>query len=128
MRELRDYAYGGNRLASSSWPLFMPPLPEDEADLFDANPDYGHEKIERDVLGSMGVNADVVSAIYFGNWQRDFSQLIVPMFTRVFGARSRFVCNLIFEVVDVIAEAKFGRRLDRNRFGIYRWEEHIDNP
>jgi len=121
-------SHNGHSLTSPTWLRFMPPLPEDDGDLFDANPDYGHERIERDALRTLHAPADLITAIYFGNWQRDYSQLIVPAFPRIFGSRSGFICNLIFEVVDVVAEAKFGKRLDRIRFGTYRWEEHIDNP
>ncbi len=54
--------------------------------------------------------------------------MLAPVFHDHLGARTPILCNLLFDVVDVMAETKFGRRLDRARFGTYRWEEHIDNP
>lgn len=106
---------------------FLPPRPEDEADLFNMG-EAGHEKIEYDALTPLVSDPRIVAAVYFGNWQRDLSQLLAPSLHSLFGNRTREVCDLILAVVDVLAEAKFGRRLDRVRFGTYRWEEHIDNP
>ncbi len=106
---------------------YMPPLPEDQADLFNAG-EAGHEKIEQDALGRLGVSAERVAGVYFGNWQRDMSQVLVPAYHNILGRRAGFLCDLLFEVLDVMAEARFGWRLDRVRFGTYRWEEHIDNP
>ncbi|MFL6258569.1 MAG: OmpA family protein [Thermoanaerobaculia bacterium] len=106
---------------------FLPPLLEDEADLFNAG-EVGHERIEYDALQPLIRDARTRSAIYFGNWQRDMSQLLAPALHQYLGAGAASVCDLIFEIVDVLSEAKFSRRLDRNRFGTYRWEEHIDNP
>jgi len=103
------------------------PLPEDEADLFNAG-EAGHERIEYDALSALVRDPGVRAQIYFGNWQRDMSQLLVPAYPVVLGSRSPFLCSLIFQIMDVLAEAKFGRRLDPLRFGVYRWEEHIDNP
>jgi Putative peptidoglycan binding domain/Heterokaryon incompatibility protein Het-C len=106
---------------------FMPPLPEDEADLFNAG-EAGHERIERDALSSLVGSPDGLKAIYFGNWQRDMSQVMAPVVAKHLGGSASLIYDLLFQVVDVLADAKFGRRLDRQRFGTYRWEEHIDNP
>jgi len=87
--------------------------------------DAGHERIERDAFGV----AAPLAAIYFGNWQRDLSQVMAPALREYLGApTAQFLCNLLFDMTDVLAEAQFGRRLNRIRFGTYRWEEHIDNP
>ena len=121
------YLHNGHRRKYPTPLPFMPPLPEDEADLFDAG-EAGHEKIEDDALKDLMPNETRRKAIYFGNWQRDLSQVIVPSYFVYLGGDSTFLSSLIFEVVDVMAEAKFGHRLNRQRFGTYRWEEHIDNP
>lgn len=105
---------------------FMPPTPEDEADLFDAG-DHGHGGIEKKALAGL-LSADDIQALYFGNWQRDMSQMIVPAMVKYLGPRAPFLAGLIFEVLNVLAQAKFNQSLDRLRFGTYRWEEHIDNP
>lgn len=114
-------------LTPPGWLRFMPPRPEDEADLFNTG-EAGHEGIENDALWPLIRNRDRIAAIYFGNWQRDMSQMIVPFFGTLPRRLGRLLCDVTFEVIDVLAEAKFGRRLDRQRFGTYRWEEHIDNP
>jgi hypothetical protein len=118
------------RLAGVALPhhlRFMPPRPEDQADLFNAG-EAGHERIERDALAPLVGSPDALKAIYFGNWQRDMSQVMAPVVAKALGSGASLIYDLLFQVVDVLAEAKFGRRLDRQRFGTYRWEEHIDNP
>ena len=102
--------------------------------------DAGHEKVERNALRGL-LSPGEIKAIYFGNWQRDMSQTIAPMLydprlaSRLPAGGPRRMADLIFLIVDVLAEADFGRRqpgapatLNRLRFGTYRWEEHIDNP
>lgn len=106
---------------------YLPPLPENEADLFDSG-EAGHERIEQEALRPLVRDEAVLTAIYFGNWQRDMSQVLAPGLHQYLGSRAGLVCDLAFEIVDVLAEARFHRRLDRERFGTYRWEEHIDNP
>ena len=49
--------------------MFIPPLPEDEADLFNSG-ETGHERIERDALGSVIRDGNLLAAIYFGNEPR----------------------------------------------------------
>jgi hypothetical protein len=116
----------GHSLTAPRFLGFMPPAPRDEADLFDAG-EHGHGGIETEALANL-LNAESIQAVYFGNWQRDMSQMIVPAMVEHLGSVMPFLSNLIFEVLDVMAEAKFNQRLDRVRFGTYRWEEHIDNP
>jgi hypothetical protein len=87
----------------------------------------GHELVERDSLRVIvGGNDQILKAIYFGNWQRDYSQFIPEW---IGGYRfGPFLGRLMFDVLDVLAQSEFGQRLDPVRFGTYRWEEHIDNP
>lgn len=105
----------------------VPPsgLPSGE-DRFDSGA-RGHGGIEVDALTPL-IGLQRAREVYFGNWQRDMSQLITPLSAQVLGARSAVLNELIFRVVDVLAHATFGQRLDRRRFGSYRWEEHLDNP
>jgi Putative peptidoglycan binding domain/Heterokaryon incompatibility protein Het-C len=101
----------------------------DETDAFASGP-HGHEGIESVALTQVfGQNPALLRQIYLGNWSRDLSQTICPvLFDKLGPARGAQLSNLIFEVLDVRAEATFGRRLSRRNFGTYRWEEHIDNP
>lgn len=71
--------------------------------------------------------------IYFGNWLRDFSQIVDPNFMKTFGL-SR---NFLSKVVRVLSQKDFGKHMKVNskdfeftneELGGYRPEEHIDNP
>lgn len=85
---------------------------------------FGHESIE-DVLKPV-FNKQEREQIYFGNWMRDYSQAITPISTLVFSRKA------LTEVFDIYARAKFADkpeyRVTETRFGVYRAEEHIDNP
>lgn len=89
-------------------------LPPDLGEQFNAG-EAGHERIEREALARAGLGADQIAAVYFGNWQRDMSQVLAPVLPTVFGGRTRFVCDLLFDVVDVMAEAKFRRPRPHHR-------------
>jgi Putative peptidoglycan binding domain/Heterokaryon incompatibility protein Het-C len=89
----------------------------------------GHERVERDALrAAVGGDERVLRAIYFGNWQRDYSQFIPEWFGELGPRLGPFLGRVMFDVLDVMAQSEFGQRLDPVRFGTYRWEEHIDNP
>lgn len=90
-----------------------------------------HEQIERVALTEPGEGGDSASgqfsdqeadAVYFGNWQRDLSQLMISMPADIVGE------GLLFEVVNFITVNKFGRELNRTDFGVYSPREHIDDP
>ncbi|WNG20217.1 HET-C-related protein [Cystobacter fuscus] len=99
---------------------------------------YGHESIE-DSLNKAGFGDADRKAIYFGNWLRDHSQLIDPKIIRrkdqpVTKGLAR---ESVTRIVDVLAREKFGNAKRNNvpvfqvtpqRLGVYRNEEHIDNP
>jgi hypothetical protein len=101
------------------------PVP-DARDAF-ASGAVGHGGIEIDALSSV-IGVPRARAVYFGNWCRDLSQLITPLSVHVLGERAATLNAVVFELLSVLAEKDYGRRLDRHRFGSYRWEEHIDNP
>src|SRR4051812_3901246 len=97
----------------TTWPtrVDLPRLPEDEADRFNPG-EAGHEKIERAALPFF--DAGRRRAIYFGNWQRDMSQFLAPAVALLIGeARARPIYELVFDLLDVLAEKDFDRRLDR---------------
>ena len=99
---------------------------------------FGHESIE-DALSKAGFEGDARVAVYFGNWLRDHSQLVDPKLVRKQGApvNTGLSREAITRIVDVMAREKFGAdrqqgvpifRVDTQRLGVYRNEEHIDNP
>ncbi|CAG8865997.1 hypothetical protein PS627_01833 [Pseudomonas fluorescens] len=103
---------------------------------------FGHESIE-DALASAGFDEQQRKAIYFGNWLRDYSQLIDPKLVRAPDAPKDFPSRLsrevLTEVADLLALKAFhtlqdteeGRRtytVVPEMLGVYRPSEHIDNP
>jgi putative peptidoglycan binding protein/heterokaryon incompatibility protein Het-C/D-alanyl-D-alanine carboxypeptidase-like protein len=102
-------------------------VPAEVADAF-VTGTPGHGGITVEALGRRPSESALTREVYFGNWQRDMSQLLTPVSVACLGERADLLNRLLFEVVDVRAEALFGQRLDRRRFGTYRWEEHVDNP
>ncbi|HEY6559851.1 MAG TPA: HET-C-related protein [Polyangiaceae bacterium] len=116
---------------------------------------FAHESIE-DVLKEGGVdgkrafNPDEAREIYFGNWLRDYSQAITPntlLLLKLAGGAidrglpgtakgpTRFETDprgVITEMLDLYARAEFADlphfRVTRDRLGVYRSFEHIDNP
>jgi Heterokaryon incompatibility protein Het-C len=101
---------------------------------------FTHQTIE-EVLLPLGFNQEDVDAIYFGNWLRDYSQLLDPKIVRASSMPKNFPDVLSREaltrIVDVLAVRKFvwARRLSPHLYtvtpevlGVYRPSEHIDNP
>lgn len=88
---------------------------------------YRHGDILMSVYFLQHVHSTIVRQIYFGNWLRDFSQLI-----------DRKAIELVPEpilraVVAIFAHVQFGYstgefEVTPERLGCYRPEEHIDNP
>lgn len=88
---------------------------------------YRHGDILMSVYFLHHVHSTIVRQIYFGNWLRDFSQLI-----------DRKAIELVPEpilraVVAIFAHVQFGYstgefEVTPERLGCYRPEEHIDNP
>lgn len=98
----------------------------DPRDEFNAG-QAGHGGIELDTLTPL-IGRRRAMGVYFGNWCRDWSQLITPLSAQVLGDRAPLLNSVLFEALSVQAEATFRRPLDRRAFGSYRWEEHMDNP
>lgn len=95
---------------------------------------YGHESIE-DTLAEADFNPNERRLVYFGNWLRDNSQIVDPKVTRKPGdppSLYRFTRESLTSVMDVLARESFGDRYEYRvtpaRLGVYRNEEHIDNP
>jgi hypothetical protein len=99
-----------------------------------AGKSFGHESIE-DALESSFPSREQRRQIYFGNWLRDYSQAIDPALVRP--ARSKdisegFTRDALTGVLDVLAREEFGNvsmfGVTPQKLGVYRPEEHIDNP
>lgn len=100
---------------------------------------FTHETIE-EVLASMSFNREEIEAVYFGNWLRDYSQLLDPKIVRAASMPKNFPDVLsretLTKIVDVLAVRKFHlRRVSPELFtvtpemlGVYRPSQHIDNP
>ncbi|WP_194791663.1 HET-C-related protein [Pseudomonas sp. UFMG81] len=100
----------------------------------------GHEAIEQ-VLEDVGFSPFECKAIYFGNWLRDYSQLVDPKIVRPVGAPKQFPRKFsrkaLTLIVDVLADKPFQSlrasdaeyyRVTERLLGVYRASEHIDNP
>lgn len=115
---------------------------------------FGHESIE-DALQTVGFNAAQRKAIYFGNWLRDYSQLIDPKLVHpvkdagldtaqiiqaiAAGGLPRISREKLTAIVDLFAlkafhslqqtpEGRDAYRVTPQLLGVYRPHEHIDNP
>lgn len=113
---------------------------------------FGHESIEF-ALKDVGFSQEQCRRIYFGNWLRDFSQVIDPKLLRPQGDFSgwtvlqelleaqlpKLTREQLTAIVDLLALRQFhdlqttpqGRqayKVDPAMLGVYRAFEHIDNP
>lgn len=101
---------------------------------------FSHERIEKS-LTALGFSEPERQAVYFGNWLRDYSQLLDPKLVRGAGMPKNFPRVMsreaLTEIVDILAARKFADlRLQDSasftvtpeRLGVYRPSEHIDNP
>jgi type VI secretion system secreted protein VgrG len=103
---------------------------------------FGHESIG-DALEKVGFTALQRKAIYFGNWLRDYSQLLDPKIVRAQTAPMDFPSKLSREVitnaVNLLAKKEFyslrktkngpeDYTVTKKMLGVYRPSEHIDNP
>jgi hypothetical protein len=94
---------------------------------------FGHQSIE-DSLTDAGFDGTLREYVYFGNWLRDHSQIVDPKVTRKKGASvsSGISREALTGILDVLARAHFHDtppfHVTKERLGVYRNEEHIDNP
>lgn len=93
---------------------------------------FGHESIEY-ILEQAGFVEYQRMETYFGNWLRDYSQFVDPKAIRPPGSTQEFLSrDDLTQIVGILAEVKFGTApqyaVTRERLGVYRPEEHIDNP
>jgi hypothetical protein len=78
----------------------------------------GHQGIEEAALEKAGLSKDEAHETYFGNWMRDFSQLLP---TEGSNALRR-------EFIKVLATGEFGRAPTDEELGHYLASEHVDRP
>jgi hypothetical protein len=103
---------------------------------------YGHthQTIEW-VLNDFGFSREEVDAVYFGNWLRDYSQIVDPKIIRApdmpEAFPSVFSRQALTDLVDVLAAKKFPdlrmrypdqMKVTTDKLGVYLPYEHIDNP
>jgi hypothetical protein len=101
---------------------------------------HSHQTIEW-VLNDLGYRREEVDAVYFGNWLRDYSQVIDPKLVRAPDMPKKFPTILSraawTELVDVLAIKKFPdlrmanpveMKVTPKKLGVYLPSEHIDNP
>lgn len=96
---------------------------------------FGHQSIEDALNEVPGFRSEEVRLeVYYGNWLRDYSQAIVPTLLRDPTAPDApgFTREALTKVVDVMARQHFANTpqfsVDVGKLGVYRTEEHIDNP
>ena len=93
-----------------------------------------HECIEHYALtrGSKSLSQDEAHAVYFGNWMRDYNQVLVPLVISIgntSGLLSPFLnYGTLFLLINKLAYTKFRRYLTPEQFGFYIPAEHMDNP
>ncbi|QRK04884.1 LysM peptidoglycan-binding domain-containing protein [Archangium violaceum] len=100
----------------------------------DPKTSFGHQSIG-DALSEF-FDDDERLSIYFGNWLRDISQVVDPKLVREPGSKtllqSPFSRKALTDCIDVMAREEFGNNADfrvtPQKLGLYRPEEHIDNP
>ncbi|HEY0290540.1 MAG TPA: HET-C-related protein [Pseudomonas sp.] len=98
-----------------------------------------HLQIEA-ILSTLGFSEDETEWVYFGNWLRDYSQLLDPKIVRATTMPKHFPDVLsreaLTKIVDVLAVKQFRWRrsfpqvftVTPQLLGVYRPSEHIDNP
>ncbi|HEU5003849.1 MAG TPA: DUF4157 domain-containing protein [Actinomycetota bacterium] len=82
--------------------------------------DEGHGGIEEPALEAAGFTKDEAKLTYYGNWLRDFSQLL--------HADQPEGQQAIFELIRILATGEFGRAPTDAEIGRYLPSEHVDNP
>lgn len=122
----------------------LAPRPESDQEGFEAGDGnktkQTHLEIEK-VLLTCGLTQAEVNAVYFGNWLRDYSQLLDPKIVRAMDMPKDFPDVLsrdaLTRIVDILSVKRFGElrrqptsdyKVTPARLGVYRPSEHIDNP
>jgi hypothetical protein len=116
--------------------------PDREA--FEAGSDDAHGHTHQTIgwaLKDFNFKRAEIDAVYFGNWLRDYSQVVDPKITRPIDAPKEFPTVLSrqawTDLVDILAVKKFPdlrmrfpaeMKVTTDTLGVYRPHEHIDNP
>jgi len=92
-------------------------------------------------LAEAGFTRAEADAVYFGNWLRDYSQIVDPKITRSVDMPKEFPAYVSrqawTDLVDILAVKKFpdlrmrypqDMRVTLDKLGVYLPNEHIDNP
>jgi hypothetical protein len=90
-----------------------------------------HESIERQGMEG-AFSPEEQRDIAFGNWANDFNQInLAGDFIRNH-TPLRITNQDLFDIAQIVAEEQFGAtiagRMDPQRFGVYNWQQHFDNP
>jgi hypothetical protein len=95
---------------------------------------FGHQSIE-DALEPFIKDRMERLEVYFGNWLRDHSQFLTPISIRpphLPREAGGFSVQALTQLLDILAREHFADeprfRVTADRLGVYRYEEHIDNP
>jgi len=121
-----------------------PVHPIDDREAFEAGSEeaggHTHQTIGW-VLREVGFTREQVDAVYFGNWLRDYSQIVDPKITRGVDMPKEFPAYVSrqawTDLVDILAVKKFpdlrmryprDMRVTLDKLGVYLPNEHIDNP
>jgi outer membrane protein OmpA-like peptidoglycan-associated protein len=93
----------------------------------DSNPhSWGHQAIEEAVLKKRQNLPKETQEIYFGNWLRDYSQVLTPLTLQWASPEA------LTKFIHVLAHAEFGLHskydVTQIKLGQYQFQEHIDHP
>ncbi len=83
----------------------------------------GHGGIEQEGLRAAGFTEKAdISAIYYGNWLRDMSQLVPDP------ASHAVLYTALMPILNILSVGEFNHPLDSQQLGGYLPSEHLDNP
>jgi outer membrane protein OmpA-like peptidoglycan-associated protein len=87
---------------------------------------WGHQAIEEAVVKKRRGEATLAKEIYFGNWLRDFSQVLTPLTLQWASPQA------LTQMIHVLAHSEFGLKskfdVTQAKLGQYQFQEHIDHP
>lgn len=115
-----------------------------DREAFEAGSDDSHGHTHQTIawaLSDFGFKREEIDAVYFGNWLRDYSQVVDPKITRAVDMPKEFPALVSrqawTDLVDILSVRKFPdlrmrhpseMRVTPDKLGVYLPHEHIDNP